>query len=268
MTWLPFPIVMGMFAGSILEYGTRRASGPVEVRPYAGTPARWRDSWAASAGPSASATVGLAAVGGAIAISLRGNQPPSTSLWSVPALTVPQMSLGQPTSAAITPPMIVLSMGLRYVRGLRLLSFRLRMQAGCDPASVWQELLQRSTRSSAAIAIVARTGVATLAAKEAGPAGSALRGVVVSGAAHLVHRFRRHIHCGTRCAFELICVRRPSHRAWQDSLEKSFPAASDSCVGRFSGRGYSHSPFSALALHLRALLAGLAASGFWSYEDY
>ena len=37
MTWLPFPIVMGMFAGSILEYGTRLVSATVEDALVAGT---------------------------------------------------------------------------------------------------------------------------------------------------------------------------------------------------------------------------------------
>ena len=72
MTWLPFPIVMGMFAGSILEYGTRLVSATVEDALVAGTCVLCYLAGRLVNDPRLP-PVGLAAVGGAIAISLGVN---------------------------------------------------------------------------------------------------------------------------------------------------------------------------------------------------
>jgi len=263
MTWLPFPIVMGMFAGSILEYGTRLVSATVEDALVAGTcvlcylAGRWVND-------PRLPPVGLAAVGGAIAISLRGNSAAIDIAWSAPALTVPQMSFGPAAFAAITLPMIVLSMGLGNVQGLGFLQAQ-SYKVAVTPVSV---LVGIASTLNAIFgghpAIVARTGVAMLAAKEAGPAEARYWGVVVSALLTLFIAF-----AGTSIA-ALVGVLPKSYifalaglailGALQDSLEKSFSGPLR--FGALVAFLVAVTPFVVLGISSAfwALLAGLAAS--------
>src|SRR5215510_13867917 len=263
MTWLPLPIVMGMFAGSILEYGTRLVSATVEDALVAGTCVLCYLAGRLVNDPRLP-PVGLAAVGGAIAISLRGNSTAIDIAWSAPALIVPQISFGPAAFAAITLPMIVLSMGLGNVQGLSFLQAQ-GYKVAVTPVSI---LVGIASTLNAIFgghpAIVARTGVAMLAAREAGPAEARYWGVVVSALLTLFIAF-----AGTSIA-ALVGVLPKSYifalaglailGALQDSLEKSFSGALR--FGALVAFLVAVTPFAVLGISSAfwALLAGLAAS--------
>jgi len=88
MRWVPLPIIMGMFAGSILGYVTRLVAATVEDVVVAGTAAgcyllgRFLDK------PSVP-PVGLAVVGGGIAVALVGTATAEPVDWMLPVLAVP-----------------------------------------------------------------------------------------------------------------------------------------------------------------------------------
>jgi benzoate membrane transport protein len=120
MTWLPLPIVMGMFAGSILEYATRLVAATVEDLGIVGTCVLCYLGGRLVGDPRLP-PVGLAAVGGAVAIALSGPAALGEIDWSAPHLVIPDMRFGAAAFAAISLPMIVLSMGLGNVQGLGFL---------------------------------------------------------------------------------------------------------------------------------------------------
>lgn len=270
MTWLPFPIVMGMFAGSILEYGTRLVSATVQDALVAGTCVLCYLAGRSVNDPRLP-PVGLAAVGGAIAILLRGSSGAIHITWSAPVLAIPQMDFGLAAFAAITLPMVVLSMGLGNVQGLGFL----QAQGYKVPVtSVSVEVGIASTLNATFgghPAIVARTGVAMLASKDAGPAEARYWGVVVSALLTLFIAFG-----GTSIA-ALVSVLPKSYifalaglailGALQDSLEKSFSGPLR--FGALVAFLVAVTPFAILGISSAfwALLAGLAASALLERRD-
>ena len=270
MTWLPFPVVMGMFSGSILEYGSRLVSATVEDVVVAGTCVLCYLVGRVVNDPRLP-PVGLAAVGGAFAISLRGSSSAIDLAWSAPVLAVPQMTFGLAAFAAITLPMIVLSMGLGNVQGLGFLQAQ-GYKVAVTPVSV---LVGIASTLNAIFgghpAIVARTGVAMLAAKEAGPAEARYWGVVISAVLTLLIAF-----AGTSIA-ALVSVLPKSYifalaglailGALQDSLEKSFSGSLR--FGALVAFIVAITPFSVLGISSAfwALLAGLAASALLERQE-
>ncbi|MGH8667852.1 MAG: benzoate/H(+) symporter BenE family transporter [Burkholderiales bacterium] len=263
MTWLPLPIVMGMFAGSILQYGVRLVSATVEDVLVAGTCVLCYLAGRMLNDPRLP-PVGLAAVGGGIAMFLRGSALASGIAWSPPVLLVPEMTFGLAAFAAITLPMIVLSMGLGNVQGLGFLQAQ-GYKVAVNPVSV---LVGLASSVNAVFgghpAIVARTGVAMLAAKEAGPAQARYWGVVVSAALTLSIAF-----AGTMIA-ALVGVLPRSYvfalaglailGALQDSLEKGFSGPLR--FGALVAFIVAVTPFAVLGISSAfwAVLAGLAGS--------
>ena len=133
---------MGMFAGSILEYGTR-----LVCRHGRGFPRRrYLRPVATLAGRLLNdhrlPPVGLAAVGGGIAIFLRSSAVAIDATWSAPDLVVPEMTFGLAAFAAITLPMIVLSMGLGNVQGLGFLQAQ-GYKVAVNPVSVLVGIARR-----------------------------------------------------------------------------------------------------------------------------
>jgi benzoate membrane transport protein len=270
MSWLPFPIVMGMFAGSILEYGTRLVSATVEDALVAGTCVLCYLAGRAVNDPRLP-PVGLAAIGGAIAIWLRGTSGAIDITWSAPALAIPQMSFEPAAFAAITLPMVVLSMGLGNVQGLGFL----QAQSYKVPVTTVSVLVGIASTLNAIFgghpAIVARTGVAMLASKEAGPAEGRYWGVVVSALLTLWIAL-----AGTSIA-ALVGVLPKSYifalaglailGALQDSLEKSFSGPLR--FGALVAFLVAVTPFSILGISSAfwALFAGLAASALLERQE-
>lgn len=120
MTWLPLPIVMGMFAGSIFGYVTRMVSVTVEDVLVAG-PTVGGYLLGRLIGNPRVPPVGLAVVFGAIAILIGQQATPEAMSWSLPVLTVPDVAFSVSAVSAISLPLVVLTLGLGNVQGLGFL---------------------------------------------------------------------------------------------------------------------------------------------------
>ncbi len=168
IAWLPLPIVMGMFAGSIFGYVTRLVSVTVEDILVAG-PTVAGYLLGRLVGNPRVPPVGLAVVFGAVAVLVGGQATPEAMSWSLPVVAVPDMSFSLAAIAAISLPMVVLALGLGNVQGLGFLLGQgykvpvnqISIVVGIN--SVINSLLGGHP------AIVARTGVAILAGPDAGP---------------------------------------------------------------------------------------------------
>lgn len=168
MIWLPLPIVMGMFAGSILGYVTRMVRATVEDTFVGGLTilgyllGRWvKDSRVPP--------VGLAVVFGGVATILTQQTNPVPISWSLPTLAIPEMTFSMPAFIAVSLPMVILAMGLGNVQGLGFLVAQ-GYRVAATPITV---IVGVNSIVNALLgghpAIVARTGVAILAAPDAGP---------------------------------------------------------------------------------------------------
>ncbi len=168
MKWLPLPIVMGMFAGSILAYVTRMVSATVGDLAVAGTAVVAYLVGRFVASPRVP-PVGLAMIFGGVAVFLTESYTQAAVAWTLPAITVPEMSFSLPAIVAVSLPMVVLAMGLGNVQGLGFLM----SQGYRVPVNRVTVVLGLNSIVNALFgghpAIVARTGVAILASPEAGP---------------------------------------------------------------------------------------------------
>ena len=270
MTWLPLPIVMGMFAGSILEYGTRLVSATVDDVLVAGSCVLCYLAGRVLNDPRLP-PMGLAAIGGGIAMFLRSSAVPLDIAWAPPVLAVPEMAFGFAAFAAITLPMIVLSMGLGNVQGLGFLQAQ-GYKVAVNPVSVLVGIVSTlNAIFGGHPAIVARTGVAILAAKEAGPAEGRYWGVVISATLTLLIAF-----AGTTIA-ALVGVLPRSYvfalgglailGALQDSLEKGFSGPLR--FGALVAFIVAVTPFAVLGISSAfwSVLAGLAGSVLLEREE-
>jgi len=181
MTWLPLPIVMGMFAGSIFGYVTRMVSVTVEDVLVAG-PTVGGYLLGRLIGNPKVPPVGLAVVFGAIAILIGGQATPEAMSWSLPVLTVPDMGFSVSAISAISLPLVVLTLGLGNVQGLGfLLGQGYRVPVNPISIVVGVNSVINSLMGGHP-ASVARTGVAILAGPDAGPEQQRYWGVLVAAA--------------------------------------------------------------------------------------
>jgi benzoate membrane transport protein len=168
MAWLPLPIVMGMFAGSILVYVTRMVAASVEDVLVAGITLASYLIGRFIASPRVP-PMGLAVIVGGAAVLAFGDSTTEVIAWSLPDLALPGMEFSLPAFIAITLPMIVLAMGLGNVQGLGFLlaqGYRVPITAVTVTTglnSVVNALLGGHP------ATVARTGAAIVAGPDAGP---------------------------------------------------------------------------------------------------
>lgn len=171
MDWLPLPIVMGMFAGSILEYVIRMVRATAEDIWIGGATVAGYLAGRILGRPRVPA-MGLAVICGALAIFLTRETTPSTLSWSLPALVVPEINFSPAAFIAVSLPMVVLSMVLGNVQGLGFL----RAQGYRVPVKPVTVAVGISSVVNAILggcpAIVGRTAVAIVAAPEAGPVSS------------------------------------------------------------------------------------------------
>ena len=270
MSWLPFQIVMAMFAGSILEYGARLVSATVGDFVVAGTCVLCYLVGRVLNDPRLP-PVGLAAVGGGIAIGLSTSTAALDLAWHAPVLAVPEMTFGVGAFAAISVPMIILSMGLGNVQGIGFLQAQ-GYKVAVNPVSI---LVGIASTLNAVFgghpAIVARTGVAMLAAREAGPMEGRYWGVVISAVLTLLIAF-----AGTTIA-SLVGILPRSYifalaglailGALQDALEKSFSGPLR--FGALVAFIVAITPFALLGINSAfwALLAGVVASVLLEREE-
>ena len=178
---LPLPIAMGMFAGSILGSLSGLVSATVDDTVVAGaTVAGYllgRLIRNRSVPP-----VGIAALSGALAIVLTQRLIPAPIDWTPPVLLVPQATFSWSVLIGISLPLVVFSVVLGNVQGLGYL----RAQGYRVPINVVTLVVGVQSLVNAVFgghqALLGRSGVAILAAPEAGPVGGRYWGSVVSGA--------------------------------------------------------------------------------------
>ena len=170
MDWLPLPIIMGMFGGSILVYVTRMVAASVEDVLVAGITLASYLVGRFIADPRLP-PMGLAVIVGGVAVFLFGDTSPEVVSWSLPDLAVPGMSFSLHAFFAVSLPLIVLAMGLGNVQGMGFLISQ-GYPAPVTPVTVAVGLnsIVNSVLGGHP-ATVARTGVAILAGADAGPKG-------------------------------------------------------------------------------------------------
>ena len=171
MKWLPLPIIMGMFGGSILEYVTRLVSATVDDVLVAGAAVAGYLVGRVIQNPRVP-PVGLAVILGGVAVLLAQRATPASMVWSLPTLAIPEMSFSFSPVIAVSLPMLVLAMGLGNVQGLGCLL----AQGYHVPVNRVSTVVGVNSIVNALFgghpAIVARTGVAVLASPNAGPLGT------------------------------------------------------------------------------------------------
>ena len=168
LVWLPVPLVMGMFAGSVLGDMTRmvaatRADGLVVGATVAGY-LLGRRLQSPRIPP-----LGLAVIAGALMVLIAHRATPAPISWSLPTLAVPAIAFSVPAMVAVSLPLVVLAMGLGNVQGLGFLHAQ-----GYDvPATPVTIVVGLASVVSALFgghpANVSRFGVAVLAGADAGP---------------------------------------------------------------------------------------------------
>jgi benzoate membrane transport protein len=130
--------------------------------------------------------VGLAVVGGAVAIALTGTVGAQPVEWAPPSIVLPQMTFSLSAVVAITLPMVVLAMGLGNVQGLGFLS----AQGYTVPVNAISTVVGVNSLVNAFFgghpATVARTGVAILASSEAGPKSTRYWAAVIAAALTII----------------------------------------------------------------------------------
>jgi benzoate membrane transport protein len=168
MAWLPLPIVMGMFAGSILDYMTRMVSATVSDAVVAGITVAAFLLGRALKNPKIP-PLGLAMIAGGIVIYVTGTFASAPIQWDLPTVAVPAMTFSVSAVIAISLPMLILAMGLGNVQGLGfLLAQDYRVPINLTTVVVGINSVVNALFGGHA-AIVARTGVAIFAAPDAGP---------------------------------------------------------------------------------------------------
>jgi benzoate membrane transport protein len=159
---------MGMLAGSVLGDVTHMVSATVQDVVVAG---------ATVAGYAVGRLirnqrippVGLALIGGGVAVLLAHRASPAPIAWALPSLVVPHMQFSASAFLAISIPLVVLSMGLGNVQGLGFLvaqgykvsANKITLVLGVN--SIVNAFLGGHT------AIVSRNGMPIMAGPEAGP---------------------------------------------------------------------------------------------------
>ena len=276
MKWLPLPIVMGMFAGSILEYIVRMVKATVEDVAVAGTAVACYllGRWIAS--PRVP-PVGLAVVGGGIAVAVVGAGGAAPIEWTAPALAIPEMAFSATAIVAVSLPMVVLAMGLGNIQGLGyLLAQGYKVPVNSVSTLVGVNSIVNALLGGHA-ATVARTGVAILASADAGPAPGRYWAAVIAAVLTMFIAL-----AATPLASLLNVLPRTYVYALagvaiisslQDALEKSF--GGNMRFGALVALVVAATPFSVLGITSAfwAILAGVAASAcaerrqlieFWS----
>jgi benzoate membrane transport protein len=168
MRWLPFPIVMGMFAGSILGYVTgifeQLDTDPgvvgAAIAGYLGARALGR-SWL----PPVAGALALGLTAAAVA----GQVDPAAFEWSPPHIEPVAPVLGIESVLALSIPLVVMAVGIGNVQGIGMLLSkgysapvdRLTVVVGVN--SVVNAIFGGHPST------VARNGVAILASEDAGP---------------------------------------------------------------------------------------------------
>jgi benzoate membrane transport protein len=188
MVWLPLPIVMGMFAGSILSYVTRLVRVTESDFTVAGAAVAGFLVGRALRKPAVP-PLGFAMLAGGIAVYATGSSAGAPIQWALPTVSVPEISFSIPATTAIALPMLILAMGLGNVQGIGFLLAQ-GYRAPIDATTVVVGLNSVvNALFGGHPAIVARTGVAIFAAADAGPHACRYWASVVAGSLTLLLAF-------------------------------------------------------------------------------
>ncbi len=118
--WLPLPLAMGMLAGNLLGGVSQMVNATVQDVLVAGVTvagyAVGRLLRTQRVPP-----IGLALIGGGIAVLVAHRASPVTIPWELPSPVVPHIQLSPASFFAVSIPLVVLSMGLGNVQGLGFL---------------------------------------------------------------------------------------------------------------------------------------------------
>ncbi len=263
INWLPLPIVMGMFAGSIFGYVTRLVTVTVEDVLVAGPTVAGYFLGRLIGNPRIP-PVGLAVVCGGIAILVGGQATTEAMSWSLPVLAVPDMGFSLAAIAAISLPMVALTLGLGNVQGLGFLLGQ-GYKVPVNPISI---VVCVNSVVNAILgghpASVARAGIAILASPDAGPESQRYCGTILSAALTMM------IALAAGLVIPILAVLPSSYvfalaglaifASLQDAFEKAF--ASSLRFGALVAFAVASTSFSFVGITsaLWAVIAGLAAS--------
>ena len=168
IAWLPLPIILGMFAGSILGYITRMVRATVDDIAIAG-PTVLGYLIGKMIGRQSVPPMGLAVLFGGAAIYLQQEGAPPPILWVPPALAVPAMKFTLSSFVAVSLPLVVLALGMGNVQGLGyLIAQGYRVPVNQVSIVVGLNSIVNPFLGGHP-ATVARTGAAIVAGPEAGP---------------------------------------------------------------------------------------------------
>jgi benzoate membrane transport protein len=117
MRLVPLPIVLGMFAGSILEFVTGAVEATVADAAVAGA-AVGGYLLARAAGGRRVPPVGVAVLCGAAAVVVSGGMGPVEGAWGGPELGVPGIALSPAAILTVSPALVVFALALGNVQGL------------------------------------------------------------------------------------------------------------------------------------------------------
>ena len=179
LQWLPLPLAMGLFAGSVLGDMTRIVSATIADQLVVGaTVAGYAVGRALRARHLP--PIGLALIAGGLAAVVTRRLSPAPIMWDLPTLAVPAMRFSLPAAIAVSLPLVVLALGLGNVQGLGFL----QAQGYRVPATAATVVVGLASVASALFgghpANVSRFGVATLAGPEAGAQAGRYRATLVA----------------------------------------------------------------------------------------
>ncbi len=120
MVWLPLPIIMGMFSGSILTYVTRMVEAGVNDVLVAGITLGAYLVGRLVNSPKCP-PVGLAVVIGGVAVYFFGQTEMQQLVIELPTPTIPDMSFSLGAFLGVSLPMVIFAMGLGNVQGIGFL---------------------------------------------------------------------------------------------------------------------------------------------------
>ena len=165
---LPLPIVLGMFAGSILSYVTRLVTATIEDGAIGGATIFGYLLGRFLAYQRLPPLL-LALIFGGIASGMFSNEQIPTVNWVAPSITIPNVTFSLAAVLTIALPMVILSAGLGTVQGLGFLKsqgYKVAANAITLTVGIGSTV---SAIFGAVPTIVARSAGAILASKEAGP---------------------------------------------------------------------------------------------------
>ena len=263
MAWLPLPIVMGMFGGSIFVYVTRMIATSVEDVLVAGVTLVSYLIGRFIASPRVP-PMGLAVIVGGLAVTLFGETSMELVSWSLPELAMPGMSFSVSAFIAVSLPMIVLAMGLGNVQGLGFLisqDYRVPITA-VTVVSGLNSIV--NTALGGHPATVARTGAAILAGPDAGPKEGRYWACVIAAALNIAIALGAGTLTSLLTVLPRTFVITLAGLAILSSLQSAFETAFGGKLrfGALAALAVAATPFSVFGITSAfwAILAGIAAS--------